>query len=76
MRSSQSKGTALVRRGFAGANRESPPPRPTRYTPAGPISRKSAWTLITAEIRLRRMFGAFAAGRILNAKTARSQLIG
>ena len=30
----------------------------------------------TAEIRLRRMLGVFAAGRILNAKTARSQLIG
>src|SRR5205823_4889498 len=27
-------------------------------------------------VRLRRMFGAFAAGRILNAKTARSQFIG
>ena len=30
----------------------------------------------TAEIRLRRMLGVFAAGRIFNAKTARSQLIG
>jgi xanthine dehydrogenase YagR molybdenum-binding subunit len=30
----------------------------------------------TCEIRLRRMFGVFAAGRILNHKTARSQLIG
>jgi xanthine dehydrogenase YagR molybdenum-binding subunit len=30
----------------------------------------------TAEIRLRRMLGVFAVGRILNAKTARSQLIG
>jgi xanthine dehydrogenase YagR molybdenum-binding subunit len=30
----------------------------------------------TAEIRLRRILGVFAAGRILNAKTARSQLIG
>jgi xanthine dehydrogenase YagR molybdenum-binding subunit len=30
----------------------------------------------TAEIRLRRMLGVFAPGRILNAKTARSQLIG
>ncbi|HEX7126444.1 MAG TPA: xanthine dehydrogenase family protein molybdopterin-binding subunit [Thermodesulfobacteriota bacterium] len=30
----------------------------------------------TAEIRLRRMLGVFAAGRFLNAKTARSQLIG
>lgn len=32
--------------------------------------------LDTAEIRLRRMLGVFAPGRILNAKTARSQLIG
>ncbi|GLK81263.1 xanthine dehydrogenase family protein molybdopterin-binding subunit [Methylopila turkensis] len=30
----------------------------------------------TGEIRMRRMLGAFAAGRILNAKTARSQMIG
>ena len=30
----------------------------------------------TGEIRLRRMLGVFDAGRILNAKTARSQLIG
>lgn len=30
----------------------------------------------TAEIRFRRMLGAFALGRVLNAKTARSQLIG
>jgi xanthine dehydrogenase YagR molybdenum-binding subunit len=31
---------------------------------------------VTGEIRVRRMTGAFAAGRILNPKTARSQLIG
>jgi xanthine dehydrogenase YagR molybdenum-binding subunit len=30
----------------------------------------------SGEIRLRRMLGVFAAGRILNAKTARSQMIG
>jgi xanthine dehydrogenase YagR molybdenum-binding subunit len=30
----------------------------------------------TAEVRLRRMLGVFSAGRILNRKTARSQLIG
>ena len=30
----------------------------------------------TGEIRLRRMLGVFTAGRILNAKTARSQAIG
>jgi xanthine dehydrogenase YagR molybdenum-binding subunit len=30
----------------------------------------------TGEIRMRRMLGVFAAGRFLNAKTARSQLIG
>src|SRR5262245_50309506 len=30
----------------------------------------------TAEVRLRRMLGVFSAGRIFNAKTARSQLIG
>jgi xanthine dehydrogenase YagR molybdenum-binding subunit len=31
---------------------------------------------VTGETRVRRMFGVFAAGRILNAKTARSQLTG
>jgi xanthine dehydrogenase YagR molybdenum-binding subunit len=30
----------------------------------------------TGEVRLRRMLGVFAAGRIINAKTARSQLMG
>jgi xanthine dehydrogenase YagR molybdenum-binding subunit len=30
----------------------------------------------TAEIRLRRMLGVFSVGRVLNAKTARSQLLG
>jgi xanthine dehydrogenase YagR molybdenum-binding subunit len=30
----------------------------------------------TAEVRLRRMLGVFSFGRVLNAKTARSQLIG
>jgi xanthine dehydrogenase YagR molybdenum-binding subunit len=31
---------------------------------------------VTGEVRLRRMLGVFAAGRILNAQTARSQLVG
>jgi len=31
---------------------------------------------VTCEVRVRRMLGAFACGRILNAKTARSQLMG
>jgi xanthine dehydrogenase YagR molybdenum-binding subunit len=31
---------------------------------------------VTGEVRVRRMLGVFAAGRILNAKTARSQCIG
>ncbi|KGF66988.1 xanthine dehydrogenase [Hoeflea sp. BAL378] len=31
---------------------------------------------VTAEVRVRRMLGVFAAGRILNAKTARSQCLG
>ena len=32
--------------------------------------------VVTGEVRLRRMFGVFAAGRILNAKTAKSQITG
>ncbi len=31
---------------------------------------------VTGEVRMRRMFGVFAAGRILNAKTAKSQITG
>lgn len=31
---------------------------------------------VTGEVRMRRMFGVFAAGRILNAKTAKSQVTG
>ena len=31
---------------------------------------------VTGEVRLRKMFGVFAAGRILNAKTAKSQITG
>jgi xanthine dehydrogenase YagR molybdenum-binding subunit len=31
---------------------------------------------VTGEVRLRRMLGVFAAGCIINPKTARSQLIG
>ena len=37
---------------------------------------KVAVSEVTGEIRLRRMLGVFTAGRILNAKTARSQAIG
>ncbi|WP_246332121.1 xanthine dehydrogenase family protein molybdopterin-binding subunit [Sphingomonas chungangi] len=32
--------------------------------------------MVTGEIRVRRMLGVFAAGRVLNAKTARSQCLG
>jgi xanthine dehydrogenase YagR molybdenum-binding subunit len=32
--------------------------------------------LVTGEVRMRKMFGVFAAGRILNAKTAKSQITG
>ena len=32
--------------------------------------------VITGEVRVRRMLGVFAAGRVLNAKTARSQCLG
>ncbi|MFC7556469.1 molybdopterin cofactor-binding domain-containing protein [Pseudoroseomonas wenyumeiae] len=32
--------------------------------------------IVSGEVRLRRMLGVFAAGRIINPKTARSQLIG
>ena len=35
-----------------------------------------AVSAVTGEVRLRRMLGVFAAGRIINPKTARSQLIG
>jgi xanthine dehydrogenase YagR molybdenum-binding subunit len=33
-------------------------------------------SVVTGEVRVRRMLGVFAAGRVLNAKTARSQCLG
>ena len=50
--------------------------RTIRRTPMARSSPRSASTGISGEARLRRMLGVFTAGRILNARTARSQAIG
>ena len=50
--------------------------RPTRSTRYGAHFAEVGVDADTAEIRLRRMLGVFSAGRILNPKTARSQMIG
>ena len=50
--------------------------RATRMPASARISPKSGCDRDTGEVRVRRMLGVFAAGRILNAKTARSQMIG
>ena len=39
-------------------------------------SPSSGVNTVTGEVRVRRMLGVFAAGRVLNAKTARSQCLG
>ena len=49
---------------------------PTRGTPSAPSSPRSRVDTVTGEIRVRRMLGVFAAGRILNPRTARSQFLG
>ena len=48
----------------------------TRMPASARISSEAAVHRDTGEVRVRRMLGVFAAGRILNAKTARSQMIG
>lgn len=54
------------------------PPKPKRYSTQayGAQFAEVAVDPDTGETRARRMLGVFACGRILNAKTARSQLIG
>ena len=56
------------------------PSRPARTTspstPGARSSRRCGSTRSCGEIRVSRFVGAFAAGRILNAKTARSQIMG
>jgi xanthine dehydrogenase YagR molybdenum-binding subunit len=42
----------------------------------GAVFAEVAVDTVTGEVRVRRMLGVFAAGRILNARTARSQFIG
>ena len=47
-----------------------------RQAAYGSFFSEAAVSAVTGEVRVRRMIGVFAAGRILNAKTARSQCIG
>jgi len=48
----------------------------TRQAAYGAHFCEAAVNAVTGEVRVRRVLGVFAAGRILNAKTARSQAIG
>ena len=48
----------------------------TRQAAYGAHFCEAAVNVVTGEVRVRRMLGIFAAGRILNARTARSQAIG
>ena len=50
--------------------------RTTRATPSARSSARSASTPRTGEVRVRRHLGVFAAGRIINPRTARSQFLG
>src|SRR5205085_3230111 len=50
--------------------------RRTVARPRGDPVAEVAVDAVTGEVRVRRMLGVFAAGRILNLKTARSQCLG
>ena len=62
------------RRWEAGTPRAGTPA--TRSRPSGPSSPRSRWMPISALVRVRRMLGVFAPGRVLNPRTTRSQLMG
>ena len=51
-------------------------PRSFRCTRSARCSPRCAWTASSAQIRVPRVVGAYGVGKVLNAKTARSQLIG
>ena len=67
------RGDPIVATGKTGPGRES---RRTSQASHGAIFAEAAVHAVTGEVRVRRMTGVFDVGRVLNEKTARSQLLG
>ena len=67
------RGEAIVGRGRTAPGKES---ARTSQASHGAHFCEVAVNAVTGEVRVRRMLGVFDVGRVLNAKTARSQLIG
>jgi xanthine dehydrogenase YagR molybdenum-binding subunit len=68
----------LVGKGLAATGEIKPGKQEKQFTQAsyGAHFAEVAVNAVTGEVRVRRMLGVFAAGRVLNAKTARSQCLG
>ncbi len=68
----------LVGQGLAATGEIKPGKQEKQFTQAsyGAHFAEVAVNAVTGEVRVRRMLGIFAAGRVLNAKTARSQCLG
>lgn len=67
------RGEPIVATGKTGPGRES---RHTSQASHGAIFAEAAVNVVTGEVRVRRMTGVFDVGRVLNRKTAASQLSG
>ena len=67
------RGEAIVAMGKTGPGKES---RSTSQASHGAQFAEVAVNAITGEVRVRRMVGVFDIGRVLNVKTARSQIVG
>ncbi len=70
--------SALVGEGMAATGTIKPGKQEKQFTQAsyGAHFAEVGVNVVTGEVRVRRMLGIFAAGRVLNAKTARSQCLG
>ena len=67
------RGEAIVAIGKTGPGKES---KATSQASHGAQFAEVAVNAVTGEVRVRRMVGVFDIGRVLNAKTARSQIVG
>ena len=67
------RGEAIVAEGKTGPGKES---SATSQASHGAQFAEVAVNAVTGEVRVRRMVGVFDIGRVLNAKTARSQIVG
>lgn len=67
------RGEAIVAHGKTGPGKES---RSTSQASHGAQFAEVAVNAVTGEVRVRRMVGVFDIGRVLNEKTARSQIVG